>query len=151
MPVRTMRSVVDVVADSRVPPAAAEAAGRWSAVSPIHFRSGANHVFRVEAGYLRLTPASERSVAGIRAELDFILLAGAAGVEVARPLHSQGGSLVEEVAGDGEIYHAVLFAALGGRGAPAGRPGRADATRLRPHAGEPAPRVGDVPSGCRSP
>lgn len=119
MHVRTMRLIVDQIEGGVVPQVVVAAAERWNAIAPRHFRSSANHVFRVlrddRTRFLRLAPGSERSRAAIRAELDFVLCAARAGVLVALPLPSSRGLLIEDVRDGGETYHAVLFDNLEGK------------------------------------
>lgn len=119
MTVRTMRRLIDQIEMGAMPQVVMDAAERWDAAAPRHFRSSANHVFRVlhdgRARFLRLAPGSERSLSAIRAELDFVLHAARAGVLVARPLPSSRGLLVEELPDRDEIYYAVLFDNLEGR------------------------------------
>ncbi len=129
MNVQRMRSIVDVIVTGEMPPAAQDAAERWQAVSLVHVRSSANHVFRLtlpdgNTGYLRLTPAAERSQAALGAEVEFIQHVARAGVPVAQPLPSQAGSFIEEIdvasndrnaRRDSQRYHALVFACLPGR------------------------------------
>jgi Ser/Thr protein kinase RdoA (MazF antagonist) len=118
MNVQTMRLVVDEVQAGAVPRVVTAAAARWNAGGPVHVRSSANHVFRVlqngRPRYLRLTPSSERGRDAVRAELDFILHVGRAGLAVARPLPSTQGALVEELVDGRQRYEAVLLEALEG-------------------------------------
>lgn len=120
MHVGRMGRIVDQLEVGIMPRVVTAAAARWNAAAPRHFRSSANHVFRVlhdgRTRYLRLAPASERPSPAIHAELDFVLHAARAGVVVARPLPSTQGLLVEEVPDRDETYHAVLFDNLEGRG-----------------------------------
>lgn len=121
MPLTTMLAITEGVDAGEIPAPVLGAAGRWQADagSVRHVRSSANHVFRFEREgspyYLRLSPASERSPAGLEAELDFIEAVEAAGVTVARPVPSGAGTQIETVAGDGISYHAVVFAGLQGQ------------------------------------
>jgi Ser/Thr protein kinase RdoA (MazF antagonist) len=119
MNVQTMRHVVDEVQAGSVPRVATTAAGRWNGGAPVHWRSSANHVFRlVQDGrprYLRLAHASQRRQDAIQAEMDFVLHAARSGLAVARPIPSARGALVEELVDGADRYHAVLFEALPGR------------------------------------
>jgi amicoumacin kinase len=137
MDVQRMRRIVDVTTAGVLPRVALEAAQRWRGHSLVYVRSSANHLFRCclpdgQTGYLRLTPAAERSRAAIQAELAFVEHVAYAGVAVARPLPSVAGAFVEDVHDlghgddgdttglprgtvDGQRYHAVTFAGLQGR------------------------------------
>ena len=124
MNVQRMRSIVDAVVAGEMPPVAQDAAERWQAVSLVHVRSSANHVFRLtmpdgNTRYLRLTPAAERSRDSLQAEVEFIQHVARAGVPVAQPLPSKAGALIEEIdesegRSNPQRYYAVVFAGLPG-------------------------------------
>ena len=64
--------------------------------------------------FLRFALSTERSRAAIEAEVALLDWLAGAGVPVARPLHSRTGSLIETVATDLGVVHAVVFAGLDG-------------------------------------
>ncbi len=125
MNVERMRLIVDVIACGEMPQVVMDAAARWQGQSLVHVRSSANHVFRVvlpdgSTGYLRLTPAAERSQDSVRAEVEFVQHAANAGLLVALPIASTKGEFVEEIDNPDDHlsaprrYHAVVFAELPG-------------------------------------
>ncbi len=120
MDVREMRRIVDVVRIGAIPEPAQEAAARWRGDSIVHVRSSINHIFRLRLpderiGYLRLTPAAQRSQAALIAELAFIEQAATAGMAVARPVRSASGVCVEAIGDAEHRYCAVVFEELAGR------------------------------------
>jgi Ser/Thr protein kinase RdoA (MazF antagonist) len=83
------------------------------------FRSSANSVYRFDSGgqerFLRFAADSERPRRLIEAEVDLLQWLLARGLDVAAPVPSAAGHLVETVAADAGVFHAVAFEALRGR------------------------------------
>ncbi len=84
-----------------------------------HVRDGANAVYEFRVGsarlFLRLTRNAHRSRDQLEAELDFVRYLASRGVAVARPVSSVNDAWVERAAAaDGELWHAVAFAAAPG-------------------------------------
>jgi Ser/Thr protein kinase RdoA (MazF antagonist) len=82
------------------------------------FRSSANflYVFRNNGKryFLRFADSGERSREAIEAEVDLLGRLARAGIAVATPVPSRHGTLVETIATDQGIFHAVVFAGLEG-------------------------------------
>lgn len=82
------------------------------------FRSSANflYVFRIDGNrhFLRFADSSERTREVIEAEVDLLTWLDGAGIDVALPVASRHGHLVETVETRWGIFHAVVFPALEG-------------------------------------
>jgi Ser/Thr protein kinase RdoA (MazF antagonist) len=126
MNVQHMRWIVDVTAAGGLPHAVREAARRWNADSVIHVRSSGNHVFRIvlpsgAIGYLRLTPAAQRSHAALQAELEFVHHVADSGLVVATPIPSEAGAFIEAIddpessVSEARRHYAIVFSGLHGR------------------------------------
>lgn len=109
-----------VGADGRSP-VAERIVTRWEhdTGSARFFRSSANfvYVFR-RAGrrcFLRFADGSERTRAAIGAEVGLVDWLAGVGLDVAAPLRSDTGNLVETVETDLGVFHAVAFRGLEGR------------------------------------
>jgi Ser/Thr protein kinase RdoA (MazF antagonist) len=83
------------------------------------FRSSANSVYHFETGgqgrFLRFAADWERSRRLIEAEVELLQWLLARGLDVAAPVPSAAGHLVETVEADAGSFHAVVFEALAGR------------------------------------
>ena len=82
-------------------------------------RSSANSVYRFESDgqgrFLRFAADCERSRQQIEAEVEFLRWLLARGLDVAAPVPSAAGHLVETVEAGAGSFHAVVFEALAGR------------------------------------
>jgi Ser/Thr protein kinase RdoA (MazF antagonist) len=118
MDIEVMRQIVDVIESGALPDVATLAMSRWDGHALSYVRSSANYVFRFLRGerpcFLRLSPAAERTVPQMEAELAFVRHVAAHGVAVARPLPSRRGVLIETLKADRQPYHVVAFVGLQG-------------------------------------
>lgn len=122
MDVQRMRHIVDDVERGVLPGVARAATALWCgqecASTLAYVRSSANHLFRFvhegEPRFLRLAHAAERHPSALAAELDFVRHVAGGGLAVARPVASIHGLLIEEVAGEGQRYSAMVFEGLHG-------------------------------------
>ncbi len=93
---------------------------RWShdRGSARFFRSSANFVYVFRAGdkhhFLRFADGSERGREAVEAQVELLGWLAAAGIDVAVPVPSRGGNLVETVEADRGTFHAAVFPALEG-------------------------------------
>jgi Ser/Thr protein kinase RdoA (MazF antagonist) len=82
------------------------------------FRSSSNFLYTFDVDgtrhFLRFAEQTERRRAAIEAEVALLTWLAGAGAEVAVPLGSRAGNLVESVATPWGTFHAVAFADLGG-------------------------------------
>jgi Ser/Thr protein kinase RdoA (MazF antagonist) len=149
MDVGLMCLSVDQMEPGAVPNLAAQAAQRWEGRASVYVRSSANHIFRFERdaqpAYLRLTPASQRSMPQLEAELAFVQHVGRGGLAVAEPLPSTSGHLIESLEAAGHRYYAVAFAGLRGEHLEVDDLDEPQA-RVGGGAGAPAHRRADLPS-----
>lgn len=101
-------------------PIADQIASCWGELqSPVKsYRASANFVFKAEGQgenhFLRFNHASERQAPQIEAELEFVNHLHNKGINVALPVGSSAGSLVETVSTPLGDFHAVMFKALPG-------------------------------------
>jgi Ser/Thr protein kinase RdoA (MazF antagonist) len=120
MQLSTMRALVDTLDDRWQSPIAEEIAGRWpyDPGTLFYWRASANFVFifkQKERDYiLRFNHASERTLAYIQAELDYLNHLAAHEVPVAKAIPSRAGKLVESVETSLGVFHAVVFDTLPG-------------------------------------
>lgn len=83
------------------------------------FRFSTNFVFTFRRQgikqFLRFCPASERQVEHIQAETELLMMLANKGFQVAQPVASKSGNLVETVKTGLGTFHAVVFTALNGK------------------------------------
>lgn len=106
--------------DANRSPIAQQILARWEhdPDSARFVRSSANFVFRFSADgvrrFLRFADSSERTRQLVEAETDLVEWLAGQGADVARPLPSRNGTLVETVPTAGGTFHAVVFAGVSG-------------------------------------
>ena len=121
MKLAQMTALFETVDQDGRSPIADQIAGRWfSAPAAVRcLRASANFVFRVETGsdryFLRFNRESERQVQAIAAELRFTGRLAGHDLRVAEPVAARSGKLVETIATDQGVFHAVMFEALSGQ------------------------------------
>jgi Ser/Thr protein kinase RdoA (MazF antagonist) len=121
MKLSTMQEVVATLNDQWESDLVDEILARWEhdAGRAKYWRASTNFVFFFKKlGHdcvLRFTHASERTVAAIQAEIDYVNFLAGQGLRVARPIRSTAGNDVESVVTEHGLFHAVVFEGLAGQ------------------------------------
>ena len=120
MRLSTMWKVDSTIRADGGSPVAERILERWTydSGSVRFFRSSANFLYAFEREgehhFLRFADSSERSREAIEAEIDLLGWLAEAGIDVALPVPSRRGNLVETVGTDWGEFHAVVFPATAG-------------------------------------
>ena len=121
MKLSTMQDVVSTVDDKWESPLADQLVQCWEhdAGRPKYWRASANLIFffknHGQDHVLRFNHSGERTAEAVYAELDFVNALAGAGIQVARPVRSLTGHVLESIATARGVFHTVVFEALPGK------------------------------------